>query len=649
MIRILYTAAVFCLAGCFELASPYPKNETQAGIGALLISDGDTYSFGRVTVGAPTEKTFTVSNTGEGTVTSLSGSGRTDLTYKGGAYPGTRGTCGDTLGMGESCTVVTIFSPQASGARSDSLVLTYFNGTESTTATREVSGTGITPAVLSISDGDTYDYGTVDPGSSVHKTFTISNTGESSATSLAASVSSSDFSFKARPFPGNGGTCGNSLETGASCTSIITFTPQTAGGKTDSLALYYLNGADSTTSSRALVGTGRQGLSAVGALDTSFNTTGIFSQQLTGFPNTIHGMTLDTTFKILTVGMVTDAGGLISRVHTDGRLDTSFKTHGYFLHNTTSGRPGAPCTPYYHDVRTGTNGQILVSGKCGNQKLLARYKNDGTLDSSFHTDGVTTNSALGGAPYGGTMMIATTGKYLTHHAGVSNVAMVTRYTVDGPVDTSFHTDGEATASMPNRFTVLGTAGTVLMDPLDTSFRITFVDTSMEPDFSTRHASIGRMNSDGRVDTTFTEDTINTNVYSGTVDGNQRIISFGGDPGGFAIYRFQYNGALDTAFRTDGHSAQTYFGGKAHAGVILNTGGFFVTGETSSGNNDDFGFFALKSDGLIDTTFHTDGVLTVSVGTGDIPVAIAARTIGSTVSYCAAGSGGGRSHIVCVIP
>ena len=75
---------------------------TGANPAVLAISDGPTYDYGNVTVGATATQTFTVDNTGGVIATSLAdGLGlAAPYTFLGGTYPGTGGTCATTLTNG---------------------------------------------------------------------------------------------------------------------------------------------------------------------------------------------------------------------------------------------------------------------------------------------------------------------------------------------------------------------------------------------------------------------------------------------------------------------------------------------------------------------------------------------------------------------
>src|SRR5687767_4887487 len=79
-------------------------------------------------------------------------------------------------------------------------------------------------ALLTISDPLTYDFGTVVVGNTASKTFTVTNSGGSNATSVAGAALAAPFSYTGGTYPGTGGTCGNSIpRNGGTCTVSVTY------------------------------------------------------------------------------------------------------------------------------------------------------------------------------------------------------------------------------------------------------------------------------------------------------------------------------------------------------------------------------------------------------------------------------------------
>src|SRR6185312_10271346 len=144
----------------------------------LTISDGPLYDYGTVANTTTVDHVFTINNSGGVSSTGMTGGGiSAPLTFKGGTYPGTGGTCGATLAGGSSCTMVVTFAPSGTGSTSQTLAVNYTDGVAAQTSQRNITGTAANPASITISDGPTYDYGTQPNGSSTDHAFTLTNSG----------------------------------------------------------------------------------------------------------------------------------------------------------------------------------------------------------------------------------------------------------------------------------------------------------------------------------------------------------------------------------------------------------------------------------------------------------------------------------------
>ena len=116
------------------------------------------------------------------------------------------------------------------------------------------------------------------------------------------------------------------------------------------------------------------------------------------------------------------------RYNSDGSLDTSFSTDGKL---TTSIGAGSA---YGQSVAVQTDGKILVGGYAtgtfGDEYALARYNSDGTLDTSFSTDGIVTTSFGLGDAYGKSLTLQADGKILVsgyYFSGAANLLSLARY------------------------------------------------------------------------------------------------------------------------------------------------------------------------------------------------------------------------------
>ncbi len=216
---------------------------------------GATYDFSNVNIGSSLSTFIVVQNSGALNATSVSGSALSgDFIYVGGSYPGTNGTCGTTIFPG-TCTIELLFTPTNSGLRTDSISLSYA-GASAINLNLQGTGVVVPTATLTLSDGPTYDYGSVIVGNTQDHTFTVTNVGAATATSMSGSSITSPYTFKGGSYPGTGGTCGATLSASGSCTVVVSFDPLSAAIFNDTLDIYYDDGVGTVSSSRSITGTG---------------------------------------------------------------------------------------------------------------------------------------------------------------------------------------------------------------------------------------------------------------------------------------------------------------------------------------------------------------------------------------------------------
>ncbi|MFT6070220.1 MAG: hypothetical protein ACJAYQ_002568, partial [Bacteriovoracaceae bacterium] len=115
-------------------------------------------------------------------------------------------------------------------------------------------------------------WGEVIIGFSDTRTFTITNYGDETASSITATISDStglaipEYYFEGTPgvnngvgtYPGNGGTCGSSIAAGASCTVEITFRPLVSGLKSENVVVSFTGGIHSYSGTVGLTGEGKR-------------------------------------------------------------------------------------------------------------------------------------------------------------------------------------------------------------------------------------------------------------------------------------------------------------------------------------------------------------------------------------------------------
>jgi len=244
----------------------------------LSISHLDPYNFGVIPVGSSTYETFIVTNTGNYTASSIGSvfSINDPFQFRGSGYPGLGGDCTISLVPGATCRLVVKFSPTYPGYSFDHLELDYNNGAYATTETKEVSGTGVGPALITISETDTFSYGSRPIGSVTSHSFTITNSGSHKAINIKGLIQA-PFEFSGGTFPGGTGSCPNdgTLDFGRSCTVSIDFKPVANATSLGEFKLTYQNGSSKQSVSRLVEGTGIDALPPVSPGNWSWQFIGI--------------------------------------------------------------------------------------------------------------------------------------------------------------------------------------------------------------------------------------------------------------------------------------------------------------------------------------------------------------------------------------
>ena len=183
----------------------------------------DPHGFGTHATGTTSPaQTFTVTNTGGVPAGRSHRGGR----RRPGQFTKSADNCnGQTLAPGASCTVDGAFAPTSVGAKAASLEA---SATPGGTASAALTGTGQTPANLTISPSPqgfgTHATGTTSPA----QTFTVTNTGGVPSGTVATSLIGAD----PGQFTKSADTCnGQTLAPGASCTVDGAFAPTSVGAK----------------------------------------------------------------------------------------------------------------------------------------------------------------------------------------------------------------------------------------------------------------------------------------------------------------------------------------------------------------------------------------------------------------------------------
>ncbi len=319
-----------------------------------------------------------------------------------------------------------------------------------------------------------------------------------------------------------------------------------------------------------------------GTLDTSFNSTGIVTTDIYSLDDTAYSVTLQPDGKILVAGQSElnyQSQFALLRYNTDGSLDTSFNSDGIVTTGIGSSDASA------HSVAVQPDGKILVGGYSYNvshkDMALVRYNSDGSLDNSFNGTGIVTTDIGGANDLARSVTLQADGKILL--AGYSNISgnnhmALVRYNSDGSLDTSLNSTGIVTTNVGSG----DNAYSMAIQP-GPSGKILLGGYSYINNIS--QITLLRYNSDGSLDTSFNGTGI---VTTDIADSNDY--------------------ALSIALQPDG---------KILAG-----------GWSDNGGNNDMALLRYNHDGSLDTSFNATGIVTTSVGLNDGAYSVALQPDGN---------------------
>jgi uncharacterized delta-60 repeat protein len=316
-----------------------------------------------------------------------------------------------------------------------------------------------------------------------------------------------------------------------------------------------------------------------GSLDPTFGGDGKVLVPLGG---AAYAVAIQGDGKLVVAGGAGSRFGVV-RLNADGSLDPTFGENGEVTTDvTTPGDPGSRGGGAAA-VALQSDGKIVVAGTRGDEDeaesdtdaVLVRYKVDGSLDTTFGTNGITIANPGGVRTEGHAVVVKPTGKILV--AGVADLQfMLARFNSDGTDDRSFGRSGA----------VVTTFGT---DHSDEGFDLTLLDHGKivlaGEDCPPGHACVNHSR--------------------------------------FALARYTRDGTLDPSFSGDGKRITRFGPGRgaaAYAVAVQRDGKIVAAGRQGWGcspsgcpTNSRFALAQYNADGSLDTSFGEQGKLTVRFG------------------------------------
>ncbi|MEC9004655.1 MAG: Ig-like domain-containing protein [Planctomycetota bacterium] len=365
-------------------------------------------------------------------------------------------------------------------------------------------------------------------------------------------------------------------------------------------------------------------------LDNRFHETGSFTR------NDIHinRIITDEQGRLLAAGEK-DNQFALARLHPDGSLDTSFGSGGIVTTNLANHGQG-------NDLLLQPDGKIVVVGTTAtntadSQMLVARYQDNGSLDSSFATNGIftldwdTQDSSEQAMAVG----LQANGKIVIAGSGMDpSGIIVTQLTVNGEPDIQFDDDGQVGITLNDQ------AMASDLEIFDDG-RILLATTVLQESFV-----LLELDYHGHITSTLATDMGNQETVNDLLiypDG--RILLAGQANDHLAMARFQSDGALDTSFGTLGkvYTAVGSNNSQIHRVILQPDGRLLAVGQADNGSDQDFSIVRYQQDGTLDNTFDEDGILTIPIDGDDVARDILILDDGSLL--LAGGTDGTTSDLV----
>ncbi|MEP6684851.1 MAG: T9SS type A sorting domain-containing protein [Parafilimonas sp.] len=297
-----------------------------------------------------------------------------------------------------------------------------------------------------------------------------------------------------------------------------------------------------------------------GSLDNSFGVNGKVIVNFGYDAQVAFGVIIQPDGKIVVTGYGATGlfdpvyGILTARLKGNGTLDSTFGTNGKVV--TDLGK-----AEFAFALCIQSDGKIVLSGNYNNTNLLlVRLKTNGSLDSSFGNNGKVINTQIGNMAFGRSVLVQPDGKIIVggDRSGSTPTCLVARYKTNGTLDSSFGTNGIVNTKLTN-------------------YGEQFLKVVLQQD--------GKIIGVGRTGL-FSANNINDNIIS---------------------VRYKSNGSLDSTYALSGIQTIHFAGASSEAqSAILETDGkLLITGNVTD-SNANFVLLRLKIDGSLDSNFGTNG-------------------------------------------
>lgn len=366
-----------------------------------------------------------------------------------------------------------------------------------------------------------------------------------------------------------------------------------------------------------------------GTFDNTFGTNGLVLTNISVAPASPMGNTDDearavaiqTDGKIVVAGVTDDWSGsnydfAVCRYLSNGALDTTFSLDGKQVNVISNS------IEFVSDVEIQSDGKIVVLGTSNSQFVLVRFQSNGTLDNSFGVGGIVQTQVSPGAEQSSSLRIQPDGKLIAggycDFNGTFGFVMV-RYTSSGVLDNTFGVAGIV-------YTPIGTASSFINDlVIQPDGKILAAGAMANIGNSSRFA-LARYDNTGNLDVSFgatgivtVAPTASNNIAQSICLQNDGKIVLAGRSAGpvhfdFSVVRVNSNGTIDNSFGTNGIIVHSIGVADGINSVLLQTDGkILAAGYAMINNIRNFTLARYTTAGALDPLFGVGGVVTNSLG------------------------------------
>ncbi|MFT5701254.1 MAG: putative delta-60 repeat protein [Desulforhopalus sp.] len=273
---------------------------------------------------------------------------------------------------------------------------------------------------------------------------------------------------------------------------------------------------------------------------------------------------------------------VLVKLSVDGTIDTSFGTNGY-ADNSSIG--------YIQAVTEQSDGKILISGFDTGGLFVARYDADGTIDTSFGSAGVAT-IATATFDEANDIAVQSDGKVVIV-GEYGDDSLIARFTADGALDSGFGTGGIVTVNLSGTFENLESIA------IQNDGKIV----------AAGEGSIVRLDDTGSFDATFDTDgilAVGHNVYGVTLQSDGKVLATGDNGTSLVVSRFNTDGSVDTTFGSGGSATWSHPSNSSGMAIVQQSDSKLVIAGNITDYPTEWIVLRFNTDGTLDTTFGDSG-------------------------------------------